>query len=175
MNRTTLAIVSFFAGVLLLPLVAYLYLAFGKPPVATADAPFPMEATIVQIPLEARIHREMPANSPLPASDGNLNAGAGIYEDKCEICHGTQDQPSAIGKTMFPHAPQLWVKNTSGAVGVSDDPVGVTYWKVNNGIRLSGMPAFGKALTEKQMWQVSLLLSMADKPLPAEASKTVGR
>lgn len=175
MNRTTLAIVSFFAGVLLLPLVVYLYLAFGKPPVATADAPFPMEETIVQIPLEARIHREMPANSPLPASDGNLNAGAGIYEDKCEICHGTQDQPSAIGKTMYPHAPQLWVKNTSGAVGVSDDPVGVTYWKVNNGIRLSGMPAFGKALTEKQMWQVSLLLSMADKPLPAEASKTVGR
>jgi thiosulfate dehydrogenase len=175
MNRTTLAIVSFFAGVLLIPLVVYLYLAFGKPPVATADAPFPMEATIAQIPLEARIHREMPTNSPLPASDGNLNAGAGIYEDKCEICHGTQDQPSAIGKTMFPHAPQLWVKNTSGTVGVSDDPVGVTYWKVNNGIRLSGMPAFGKALTEKQMWQVSLLLSMADKPLPAEASKTVGR
>ncbi len=175
MKRTTLAIVSFFSVVLLLPLVVYLYLAFGKPPVATADAPFPLEARIVQIPLNARIHREMPANSPLPASDENLNAGAGIYEDKCEICHGTQDQVSAIGKAMFPRAPQLWVKHTSGAVGVSDDPVGATYWKVKNGIRLSGMPAYGKALTETQIWQVSLLLSMADKPLPAEASKTIGR
>ena len=175
MKRTTLAIVSFFAGVLLLPVVVCFYLVFGRPPVATADAPFPMEARIVQIPLEARIRREMPASSPIPANDENLNAGAGIFEDKCEMCHGTADAPSAMAKTMFPRAPHLWAKHAGGAVGVSDDPVGETYWKVKNGIRLSGMPAYGKALTEKQMWQVSLLLSMADKPLPAEASKTVGR
>jgi mono/diheme cytochrome c family protein len=53
--------------------------------------------------------------------------------------------------------------------------VGETYWKVKNGLRLTGMPAYGKLLSEKQLWQVSLLLSMADKPLPAEASSTVGR
>ena len=163
------------AGVLLLPLVVYFYLAFGKPPVATADAPFPMEARIVQIPLDARIRREMPANSPISPSDENLNTGAGIYEDKCEVCHGTADVPSAIAKRMFPQAPQLWAKHADGAVGVSDDPIGETYWKVKNGIRLSGMPAYGKTLTEKQMWQVTLLLSKADKPLPAEAAKTVGR
>jgi thiosulfate dehydrogenase len=175
MNRTLLAIVSFVAGVVLLPLGIYLYIAFGNPPVAPADKPFPLEAKIVRIPLRARIAREMPAGSPIPASDENLNAGAGIYEDKCEMCHGTHDAPSAIGKKMFPAAPQLWVKKQSGVVGVSDDPVGETYWKVKNGIRLSGMPAFGKALSETQMWQVSLLLSMADKPLPAEAAKTVGQ
>jgi mono/diheme cytochrome c family protein len=67
------------------------------------------------------------------------------------------------------------VKKQSGVVGVSDDPVGETYWKIKNGIRLSGMPAYGKALSETQMWQVSLLLSMANKPLPAEAAKTVGQ
>jgi thiosulfate dehydrogenase len=175
MSRTSLAILSFIAGVLLLPLGVYLYLAFGKPPVAAADKPFPMEAKIVGIPLNARIRREMPASAPIPASDANLNAGAGIYEDKCEMCHGTADQPSGIGKSMFPMAPQLWVKKQSGVVGVSDDPVGETYWKVKNGIRLAGMPAYGKALTETQMWQVSLLLSMADKPLPTEAAKTVGQ
>jgi mono/diheme cytochrome c family protein len=175
MNRALVAVLSFVAGVFVLPAVAYFYLAFGKPPVATADAPLPMEARIVQIPLEARIKREMPGGSPIAASDENLNAGAGIYEDKCEFCHGTADAPSVMAKTMFPRAPQLWAKHRNGAVGVSDDPVGETYWKVKNGIRLSGMPAYGKALTETQMWQVSLLLSMADKPLPAEAAKTVGR
>jgi thiosulfate dehydrogenase len=158
-----------------MPLVAYLYIAFGKPPVATADAPFPLEAKIVNIPLKARIHREMPAASPIQPTDENLNAGAGIYEDKCEVCHGSGDEQSAIGKTMFPRAPQLWAKHKSGAVGVSGDPIGETYWKIANGIRLTGMPAYGKALTETQLWQVSLLLSMADKPLPAEAAKTVGQ
>lgn len=51
-------------------------------------------------------------------------------------------------------------------VGVSDDPPGETYWKVANGIRLSGMPAYKDVLNETQMWQVSLLLANADKPLP---------
>jgi thiosulfate dehydrogenase len=175
MTRTSLSILSFAAGLVAVPVLLYLYLAFGRPPVASADGPFPLEERITALPLTARIQREMPAASPIPASDDNLNVGAGIYEDKCEGCHGTRDEPSAMGKAMFPTAPQLWIKNKNGAVGVSDDPVGETYWKVKNGIRLTGMPAFSKALTEKQLWQVSMLLSMADKPLPAEAAKTVGQ
>jgi thiosulfate dehydrogenase len=175
MTRTRLALLSFVAGVMAVPLFALLYIAFGRPPVAAGDRPFPWEDKIVAIPLKARIHREMPAVAPFTASDENLNAGASIYEDKCAECHGTQDAQSAIGKTMFPGAPQLWVKKKSGVVGVSDDPVGETYWKVKNGIRLTGMPAYGKALSEKQLWQVSLLLSVANKPLPAEAAKTVGQ
>jgi mono/diheme cytochrome c family protein len=175
MSRPLLAIVSFVAGLLLLPLAIYLYLAFGKPPVAVGDKAFPFEARIVEVPLEARIRRELPAASPIPASDQNLNAGAGIYEDKCESCHGTADEPSGIGNKMFPRAPQFWRKPLNGEMSVGDDPVGETYWKIKNGIRLTGMPAYGKVLTETQLWQVSLLLSMADKPLPAEASKTVGR
>ena len=175
MRQISIAIASFVAGVLLVPLAAYIFLAFGHPPVATADKPFPLEARIVKIPLQARVAREMPAASPIPASEDNLNAGASLYEDKCEFCHGTADEPSAVGRSLFPTAPQLWSKHGNGAVGVSDDPVGETYWKVKNGIRLSGMPAYGKSLSETQLWQVSLLLSMADKPLPAAAAKTVGR
>jgi mono/diheme cytochrome c family protein len=171
----SLAIVSLVSGVLLLPLGIYLYLAFGNPPVATADTTFPLEEKIARIPLDARIKREMPASSPVPANDDNLNAGAGIYEDKCEMCHGTADAPSAMAKAMFPHPPQFWALHTNGEMNVGDDPVGETYWKVKNGIRLSGMPAYGKSLTDTQIWQVSLLLSMANKPLPADAAKTVGR
>lgn len=175
MSRPLLVLVSFIAGVLLLPVAIFLYIAFGHPPVAAADKPFPLESRIVKIPLNKRIQREMPSASPIPASDENLNAGAGIYDDKCAICHGETGEPSAIGNKMFPQAPQLWAKHKSSVVGVSDDPVGETYWKVKNGIRLSGMPAYGKALTETQLWQVSLLLSRADKPLPAEAAHTVGQ
>jgi mono/diheme cytochrome c family protein len=53
-------------------------------------------------------------------------------------------------------------------VGVSDDLPGETYWKVRNGIRLTGMPAFKDVLNDTQMWQVTLLLANADKPLPAD-------
>jgi mono/diheme cytochrome c family protein len=73
---------------------------------------------------------------------------------------------------MFPEAPPLWETHHHGTetiVGVSDDPPGETYWKVANGIRLTGMPSFKDLLTQDQMWQVSLLLANADKPLPPAA------
>ena len=68
---------------------------------------------------------------------------------------------------MYPKAPSLWEKHKD-AVGVSDDPPGETFWKVSNGIRLTGMPAFKDILSETQIWQVSLLLANADKALPPE-------
>ena len=71
-----------------------------------------------------------------------------------------------VSEGMYPEAPQLWEPHRDGVVGVSDDPPGETYWKVANGIRLSGMPAFKKILNETEMWQVSQLLANADKPLP---------
>jgi len=71
---------------------------------------------------------------------------------------------------MVPQAPQLWEKHgKNGIVGVSDDPPVVTYWKVANGIRLTGMPAYRNVLTDREIWQVSLLLANAAKPLPVGA------
>jgi thiosulfate dehydrogenase len=52
---------------------------------------------------------------------------------------------------------------------VTDDPAGETYWKVSNGIRMTGMPSFHQSLSETQMWQVSLLLANADK-VPANVN-----
>jgi hypothetical protein len=59
---------------------------------------------------------------------------------------------------MFPKPPQFFKGH-----GVTDDSPGETYWKVQNGIPLSGMPAYGLSLNDQQLWQVSLLLKNADK------------
>ena len=169
-------IVAFILGIFAVPLAVYLYFAFGAPPVATGDKPFPFEAQIVRVPLDARIKREAPDKTPIEASAENLTAGAHIYREQCASCHGLQGHPSQFAETMFPGAPQLWERHHGGAVvGVSDDPAGETYWKVKNGIRLSGMPAYKSLLNDTQMWQVSLLLSQADKPLPAEATATLSK
>lgn len=50
---------------------------------------------------------------------------------------------------------------------VTDDPEGVTYWKVTHGIRLSGMPGFESTLSDSQRWQVTMLMAHADKVSPA--------
>ena len=156
-------------GLVLAPVIVLGWFRYGHPPVAVADKPLPYERNITHAPLNARIDREMPANPPFPADQAAFEAGAQIYRDDCAACHGFHGKPSVFAKHMFPSAPQLWEPHHGGkVVGVSDDPPGETYWKVENGIRLTGMPAFKDVLNETQIWQVSLLLANADKPLPPD-------
>lgn len=158
------------AGILLLPLAAWLWFTYGHPPVAVADAALPFERIITGGPLHARIDLELPKTVPVEANEATFVAGAHIYREQCAFCHGVYGNPSQVGPHMFPDAPPLWEKHHNDeVVGVSDDPPGETYWKVANGIRLTGMPAYKQTLSETEMWQVSVLLANADKPLPPAA------
>jgi mono/diheme cytochrome c family protein len=114
--------------------------------------------------LGARISREAPATATLPATPENLVAGAKLYRENCAFCHGASGAPKTpAARGMYPPPPQLLQGK-----GVSDDPVGETYWKVANGIRLTGMPDYRPSLSETQIWQFSQMLANSDK-LPQEA------
>jgi thiosulfate dehydrogenase len=160
-------------GLLILPVCVFVYFRAGHPPVAVGDKPFLLEKQIVRVPLAARIDKEMPSASPIEPSETNLAAGAQVYRQQCAACHGLQGHPSDFGAHMYPKAPQLWARHGRNAdvVGVSDDPVGETEWKVVNGIRLTGMPSFQKILNPSQIWQVSVLLKQAAGPLPPDVSQ----
>ena len=156
-------VIGLIASVPLLAIAGYIYLRYGDPPVATADKPFPYEETIVHIPLNARIDRQLSV-PPFSATAENVTAGAKVYVAHCAVCHGTPGYHSSFGSSEYPTAPQLWTKHSNGVVGVSDDPVPVSYWKVDHGIRLTGMLSFQHILTEPEMWQVSMLLAQANRP-----------
>lgn len=164
---------KFIAGVLLgfilFPVAVFMYLASGSMDVATSAPPLPMEKTLANLAVHARMEKEMPRTVPLQADGPTLLAGAKVYGEHCAACHGLPNQPApVIAKGMYPHAPQLLEKDDM----VTDDPPGESFWKVKNGIRLTGMPGFNGALTEDEMWQVSLLLANADK-LPASVRQTL--
>ncbi len=143
-----------------LPFVAgYLFVISGRMPVATKGPPLPFEKFLARKAQHAVMDPEAGKPSPLPADEPNLVAGARVYQAQCAVCHGRLGQPeSAIAQGMFPQPPQLLPPKK----GVTDDPVGETYWKVKNGIRLTGMPGYSASLSDSELWQVSLLLH-ADK------------
>jgi len=171
MGRFLLGIVI---GVLLVPALVLAWFRYGHPPVAVGDQPLAAEKMITSLPLEARIDREAPQSPPFQPDESSYVAGARLYGDRCAVCHGFHGKPSEIASHMFPSAPQLWEKHAnSNVIGVSDDPPGETYWKIADGIRLTGMPAFKELLSETQMWQIGLLLANADKPLPPEVLEIV--
>jgi mono/diheme cytochrome c family protein len=159
-------------GILLVIAVVAAYLRFGSLPVATSDAAFPMERKLTHMALDARIDRDMVKTPPIAADAATFTAGAQVYRQQCASCHGFVGKDSDFAKGMYPRAPQLFEKHRDGVVGVSDDPPGETQWKVANGIRLTGMPAYKSVLSPTEIWQVSLLLANADK-LPADTLQSL--
>lgn len=157
----------------LFPLAVYLYVRLGFLSLSTTARPLPLEAFLAQTALRESVGTAADQKNPLAVNDENLIAGAQVYRDHCAVCHGVPGQPKTdIAAGMFPKPPQL----LEGSDMVTDDPEGATHWKVNNGIRLSGMPGFTQ-LSDAQKWQVTMLLKHADKLPPAvrsELSKAFG-
>jgi thiosulfate dehydrogenase len=146
----------------------YAYFAMGMAPVATSAAPMPFEERLAGMALHARLEKEMPGQAPIAANEANMVAGAHVYVEHCLVCHGAPGrEQTAIAKGEFPPPPHLFKGK-----GVTDDEPGETYWKVANGIRLTGMPGFNRHLSTTEMWQVSLLLAKADK-LPDAAKSAL--
>ncbi|HKF23312.1 MAG TPA: cytochrome c [Candidatus Angelobacter sp.] len=159
-------------GLLIPAAVVYGYFNFGYAPIAASAPPMPFEKRMARMTLSAHIRKEAPKkDAPVPSDETNLTAGAGLYKENCAFCHGLPGQKATLAaKGMFPIPPQLWEKEEM----VTDDPVGTTYWKVSNGIRMTGMPGFGETLTPTQVWQISLLLANADK-LPASTQAALAK
>jgi mono/diheme cytochrome c family protein len=147
----------------------YVYFAGGYAPVAVNAPPMPLEKRLARLALHARLEKEMPRSVPIEASEAGYLAGVHDYLEHCAVCHGLPGKPqSAIARGEFPRPPQLF-----HGKGVTDDPPGETYWKIANGIRLTGMPGFDQSLSPTQMWQLSLLLANADE-LPSAVTAALG-
>lgn len=124
----------------------------------------PFEQTLAGMALHASIGDAAAQKNPIPLNESNLRAGAQVFKENCAFCHSTPGGPQSVAsKGMFPQPPQLF---TSDAM-VTDDPGGVTFWKVTHGIRLSGMPGFGATLSATERWEVTMLVAHADKLSPA--------
>jgi thiosulfate dehydrogenase len=156
-------ILGLIVGILLVPTAAYYYVRSGKAPVATFARPMPMERKLASEALHARVDREAPKTAPIKADVANLAAGARVYVQNCSSCHGLADHTApAIAQGMFPHPPQFFTHHEHGT-GARPGPI---FWIAQNGIRLSGMPAFRNVLSDNQLWQVTVMLVNTGK-LPA--------
>ena len=147
-----LTLLSIAAGV-------YFYFSSGRAPVATAAPPMPFESKLARMGLHAYLDKLPHPEPQVPADEANLIAGAKVYKENCAVCHGLPgEEKTAIAHGMYPVPPQLF-----HGVGVTDDEAWESYWKVENGIRMTGMPGFKGQLSETQIWQATVLVKNADK------------
>jgi mono/diheme cytochrome c family protein len=142
----------------------YYYFVSGMAPAAVADPPMMMERKMANRSLDAHIDKANVPAPPIQPSEDNYVAAAKLYRDNCSGCHGLPNQPPpSVSGNFYPDATLMFKGK-----GVTDDPPQVSYWKVKNGIRLTGMPTFKGILDDTQMWQLALFVANADK-LPDSA------
>jgi mono/diheme cytochrome c family protein len=142
-------------------LAVFAVIYFGWMPTSADAEPSPAERRIMMHGMDASMERLAPrVNSPVQPTDDNLIQGMKVYTMNCSVCHGTLDnKPSPLEKSFYPPAPQL-------VLDPPDDPEWHIFYAIRTGIRYTGMPAWNKALSEEDIWKVTMFLSRIEKLPP---------
>ena len=155
------------ATLIVLAVGGFVMLKSGLIPANADGKPLPLEVWMAKTSLHATLRAQAPRGpNPVPFTDANLIRGVRLYAQHCVICHGTAQgaaSASAVARGEYPKPPQL------GTDGVEDDPPGYTFWKIDHGIRLTGMPSWKTVLTKQQMWTIALFLEHMNQLPPAAA------
>ena len=121
---------------------------------STKDPPSALETAIARatrnwsIPSSAK-----DAKNPYPATPENLTAGLEHFADHCATCHANDGSGnSEIGPNLYPRAPDMRRAETQ------DLTDGEIFYIINNGVRMTGMPGWGKSHTAEDTWKLTLFV-----------------
>ncbi|HEX2197521.1 MAG TPA: cytochrome c, partial [Burkholderiales bacterium] len=96
---------------------------------------------------------------------GKVQAGAFLYRQHCQQCHGAPGVapvPFALGMTPVPvplvHTARSWT-------------AAEMFWVVKEGIKMTGMPAWKYRLSDAQIWSVVAFLPAMARLTPEQYAK----
>lgn len=112
--------------------------------------PGALERRLAGLALDRSVQRRAPKTAnPFKPDPDVLRAGLAHYKAMCVTCHGAPGvDASEAGEGLNPAAPDL----SSGKVQKRTD--GELFWLVQNGIRMTGMPAFGPTHKDEEIWKI---------------------
>ena len=105
------------------------------------------------------------APNPIPATPEGLAEARAHFADHCALCHGNDGSgQTEIGKNLYPKAPDMRQDDTQS---LSD---GELFYIIHNGIRLTGMPAWGEGSPEEDQdsWKLVHFIRHLPKISPEE-------
>src|ERR1700756_2617223 len=102
----------------------------------------------LSIPGEER-YRENPA----PPSPALLQAGRDSFLSHCATCHGVDGSgKTPVGSSVYPRVPDL---RSAPTQRLTD---GEIHYIIENGVQLTGMPAWNKSGSEDDIWKLVLFV-----------------
>jgi mono/diheme cytochrome c family protein len=103
------------------------------------DEPTGIEAFVARKLYRFSVPRsERDAKNPVAFTVEVLAEGRAHFADHCATCHGNDGRgKTTIGRNLYPKAPDMWSSETQS---LSDGDI---FYIIRNGVRLTGMPAWG--------------------------------
>jgi mono/diheme cytochrome c family protein len=152
------------SGFVLLALAAGFVIATGVFSVGATSPPGDLERKFAAFTVNRSVARRAPRgpNSTAPTAE-NRAVGLAHYRSMCVTCHGAPGvDPSEIGEGLNPPAPDLTLPKVQGRTD------GELFWIVQNGLRMTGMPAFGPTHREDEIWKIVAFLRHLPELTPEE-------
>ena len=134
--------------------------------------PSAWEVSLIRQLRRAAIPREQREKSnPVPASAEILAQARGHFADHCASCHANDGSgQTPIGQNLYPKAPDMRLKDTQD---LSD---GELAFMIHNGIRFTGMPAWGTGTLDDDLdsWTLVHFIRHLPDLAPAELDEMKG-
>ena len=108
------------------------------------------------------------AQNPVPQSSEVLAEARAHFADHCASCHGNDGRGrTTIGQNLYPKVPDMWKQDSQSLTD------GEIFYIIKNGIRLTGMPAWGKDTRQDDLetWHLVHFIRHLPKITPDEVNE----
>lgn len=111
--------------------------------------------------------------NPVPVSEEAVSTGMRHFAAYCALCHGNDGSGTgtAYGRGFFPKAPDMRLADTQQLTD------GEIFYIIENGVRFTGMPAFGTGTADPKgetlVWQLVHFIRRLPKLTPDELGEMV--
>jgi mono/diheme cytochrome c family protein len=137
------------AMLLLLAGVVAIVALGGFYPVAASNGDPPLIGWLLEESMEHGVKKAAKRLAAPKLSAADIREGGSHFKGMCQQCHGGPGaEREDFASAMNPRPPDL--------AKVADDwSEAEIFWIARNGIKMSGMPAFGKADEDGELWKIA--------------------
>ncbi len=148
--------------------VGFLFVRSGWYNFAADEPHYPIVVKTIDMMRERSINERIDKiEVPNLADSTMVSKGAGNYAAMCATCHlapGVKDSEMSLG--LYPSPPNL----TQEVVAPTH-----AFWVIKHGVKTTGMPAWGKSMDDKSIWELVAFLQKLPKMDDPQYDALVGK